>query len=136
MDGADGRLLALRHAPVVRAYLATPNTAVYIARRNGDILWAAGAFQDLFGYTASDLVGRNAWTIFPFPEDLKDAAKASALLNEGDAVFWLHLLRADGQRGWFRVDALNREGGVILAFRREVDPTECHFHALRLPHRA
>lgn len=136
MQGADARLLALRQAPVVRAYLATPNTAVYIARRNGDILWAAGAFQELFGYTAWDLVGRNAWTVFPAPETLKDAARASALLNEGDSLFWLQLLRADGQRGWFRVDALNREGGVVLAFRRELDPAEFHFHAMRLPHRA
>lgn len=129
----DDRLLALVGTREVQAYANAPRTAVYVARRDGHILWASPAFEPLFGHRAPDLVGRNAWTIFPAKEDLPQAAESSALLSEGDMAVWLRLLKADGNRDWFRVDALNREGGVVLAFRRETDPAQQHFHSFRLP---
>ena len=135
MKPGDDRLLALAGSREVQAYLAHPRTAVYVARRDGHILWADPSFKDVFGYDAASLVGRNAWEIFPTKEGLAQAAESSALLNEGDIAVWLHLKLADGSTDWFRVDALNREGGVVLAFRRELDPAERRFHSLALPKR-
>jgi PAS domain-containing protein len=124
----DDRLRALAGSPEVQAFLGVPKTAVYIARRDGHILWASPSMKAVFGYDPASLVGRNAWEIFPAKEDLEMGAKASALLNEGDLVVWLPLLSADRSKAWYRMDCLNREGGVVLAFRREGDPAEQRFH--------
>lgn len=124
----DKRLLALAKGKEVRLLAAQPGTAVYICRRDGHILWASPSFAQVFGHRAQDLVGRNAWEIFPAREDLQQGAEASAKLNEGDIIVWLLLKLADGRKDWFRVEALNREGGVVLTFRVETNPAQRRFH--------
>lgn len=132
-DGLDVRLRDLVRTAEVQAFLLTPATALYVCRRDGHILWASPSMKAVFGYDPQSLVGRNAWEIFPAKEDLALGARASALLNEGDLVVWLPLVTADGTRAWFRVDCMNRAGGVVLAFRREMDPHEQRFHYFERP---
>jgi PAS domain S-box-containing protein len=124
----DDALLALASSREVKRLARRPKTAVYIARRDGHVLWATKSFREVTGHRAEDLVGRNAWNVFPAPEDLAAAAETSAALTEQDITCWLRLRRADGAKDWFRLDALNREGGVVLAFRREEDEKERYFH--------
>jgi PAS domain S-box-containing protein len=132
-EEADQRLRDLVRTPEVQAFLASPKTALYVCRRDGHIVWASPSMRQVFGHDPATLVGRNAWEIFPAKDDLAMGAKASALLNEGDLVVWLPLLMADRTRAWFRLDCLNRAGGVVLAFRREEDPHEQRFHYFERP---
>lgn len=125
----DERLRGLATGSEVQAFLAVPGAAVYICRRDGHILWASDSMQALLGYRPADLVGRNAWDVFPAREDLELGAKASAFLNEGDLVVWLPLLDAAGRKAWYRLDGLNREGGCVLALQREKDPANQRFHS-------
>lgn len=128
MSSNDDVLRALAKSREVRQLARLPKTAVYIARREGFVLWATPSFAEVTGHRPEDLVGRNAWDIFPAPEDLPAAAETSAALTANDITCWLRLKRADGQKDWFRIDALNREGGVVLTFRREDDEAQRHFH--------
>ena len=126
----DDALRGLASSREVKALLKLPKTAVYIARRDGFVLWASPNFRDVTGHEAAQLVGRNAWDVFPAPEDLPAAAEASAALSNEDITVWLRLVRADGRKDWFRLDALNREGGVVLSFRHEEDAAQRYFHHL------
>jgi PAS domain S-box-containing protein len=134
MAADDDVLRGLASSREVKRLARLPKTAVYIARREGFILWATPNFPQVTGHRAEDLVGRNAWDFLLAPEDLTPAAETSAALTEQDVTCWLRLKRADGTKDWFRIDALNREGGVILTFRREEDERERYFHYV--PYRA
>jgi PAS domain S-box-containing protein len=124
----DDDLRALASSKEVKAFLRLPRTAVYVARRDGFVLWASPGFPQVTGHRAEDLVGRSAWDVFVAPEDLTAAAETSAALTDHDITCWLRLKRADGQKDWFRLDALNRMGGVVIAIRREDDEAARHFH--------
>jgi PAS domain S-box-containing protein len=125
---SDDGLRALASSKEVKALARLPRTAVYIARRDGFVVWASPNFPQVTGHRPEDLVGRSAWDVFPAPEDLPAAAETSAALTERDITCWLRLRHADGQKDWFRIDALNRGGGVVLTFRREDDEAERYFH--------
>jgi PAS domain S-box-containing protein len=125
----DAALVALSRSSEVQAFLSSPGTAVYILRRDGHIVWASPSIQDVLGYRPEDLVGRNGWGALLEPQDVRPAAVYSAQLTEGDLLGWAPLKRGDGRREWYRFDALNREGGMVLAVRRETDPKEHHFHS-------
>jgi PAS domain S-box-containing protein len=132
----EERLATVAHSKEVQAYLATPQTAVYIVRRDpghdGEIVWASPSLEDVLGYRPQDVVGRNAWGVFVAPEDLKDAAQYSARMSEGDLTAWAPLLKADGTKRWVRFDALNRAGGIVIAFRPEPNAAEHHFHGVTI----
>lgn len=121
----------------MKAFLREPQTAVYIVRRDpghdGEIVWASDSLKDVLGFRPQDVVGRNAWGVFVAPEDLKDAAQYSARMSEGDLTAWAPLLRPDRTKLWVRFDALNRAGGVVIAFRPEPDPQEHHFQGFGRP---
>ncbi len=132
--------MAFARSKEMRSYLAMPQTAGYIVRRDaghdGEIVWASPSLHDLLGFRPEDVVGRNAWGVFVAPEDLQDAAQYSARMSEGDLLAWAPLLKADGTKRWVRFDALNREGGIAIAFRPEPDPKEHRFHGFGRPSRA
>lgn len=126
------RLLAVSASPEIQAFLETPQTAVYIVRRDvghdGEIVWASPSLKDVLGFRPTDVVGRNAWAVFVAPEDIKDTAPYSARMSEGDLTAWAPLLRPDGSKLWVRFEALNRAGGVVIAFRPEPDARKHRFH--------
>jgi PAS domain S-box-containing protein len=130
-------LLAFSRSPEVEAFLTVPRTAVYIVRRDlghdGEIVWASDSLEDVLGIRPADVVGRNAWTVFVAPEDVHEATRYSARMMEGDLTAWAPLLRRDGTKVWVRFDALNREGGVVIALRPEPDRRRHHFHGFRRP---
>ena len=125
-------LLWVADSPEVQAFLREPRTAVYIVRRDaghdGEIVWASASLRYVLGFRPQDVVGRNAWNVFVAPEDIPHTAPYSARMAEGDLTAWAPLLRPDGTRLWVRFDALNRAGGVVIAFRPETDAREHHFH--------
>jgi PAS domain S-box-containing protein len=129
-------LASLAGSPEVKAYLALPQTAVYIVRRDpgrdGEIVWASPSLEDVLGFRPEDVMGRNAWGVFVAPEDIKDAAQYSARMSEGDLTAWAPLLKADGSKRWVRFDALNRAGGIVIAFRPEPNANEHHFHGVTI----
>jgi PAS domain S-box-containing protein len=133
----ERRLAALAESGEVKAYLAIPQTAVYIVRRDaghdGEIVWASEGLQDLLGFRAADVVGRNAWAVFVAREDLRDAAQYSARMSEGDLIAWAPLLTADGSKRWVRFDALNRGGGVVIALRPEPNASDHYFQGFGRP---
>lgn len=119
------------------AYLAMPQTAVYVVRRDaghdGEIVWASASIRDVLGFRPTEVVGRNAWGAFVAPEDLHDAAQYSARMSEGDLVAWAPLLTADGTKRWVRFEALNRAGGIVIALRPEPNVREHYFHGIGRP---
>ena len=121
----------------MKAFLREPQTAVYIVRRDpghdGEIVWASPSLEAVLGWRPQDVVGRNAWGVFVAASDLKDAAQYSARMSEGDLQAWAPLLRPDGTKLWVRFDALNRAGGIVIAFRPEPEPREHHFHGFVRP---
>jgi PAS domain S-box-containing protein len=135
--GPADRLLDVARSPEVKEFLQEPHTAVYIVRRDlghdGDIVWASPSLKDLLGFRPADVIGRNAWTVFVAPDDVRDAAAYSARMSEGDLTAWAPLLRRDGTKVWVRFDALNRAGGVVIAFRPEPDPSLHRFHGVTRP---
>jgi PAS domain S-box-containing protein len=137
MSPAETPLLALARSREVLAYLATPQTAVYVVRRDaghdGEIVWASPSMEEVLGFRPKDIVGRNAWGVLVAPEDLKDAAQYSARMSEGDLTAWAPLLRADGKKRWVRFDALNRAGGIVIALRPEPNVREHYFHGFGRP---
>lgn len=137
MGPEEKRLVAFAESPEVRAYLAMPQTVVYFVRRDpghdGEIVWASASIREVLGFEAQDVVGRNAWAVFVAPEDLAKAAEYSARMSEGDLTGWASLRTADGTKRWVRFDALNRAGGVVVAFRPEPNPSEHHFHGFGRP---
>lgn len=133
MAGADGPLLTFAGSSEVRAFLATPRTAVYIVRPDGHIVWASPSMLDVMGRTPQDLVGRNGWDAFVPPEELPHVASFRAALADGDGTLWSPLLMPGGGREWFRVDTLLRAGGIVCAFRREDDLAMRHRHSFLRP---
>lgn len=129
---SDERLVALSGSPEVQAYLRIPNTAAYIVRRgssrDSEIVWASPSIASLLGHDPQDLVGRNAWHVLVAPEDIVPASEYSARMSEGDLVGWAPLVRKDGRKSWFRFEALNRAGGIVVILRPETDTREHRFH--------
>jgi PAS domain S-box-containing protein len=131
----DEELLALAGSVAVRAHLAIPNTAVYIVRPDGHIVWASPSMEAVTGRKPEDLVGRNGWDVFVPADDLPHVAKFRALLSEADGTVWMRLKMPDGTLPWFWVDTMLRAGGIVCAFRRELDPAQWHPHQFMRPRR-
>lgn len=131
----DEALLALAQSVEVRAHLAVPNTAVYIVRPDGQIVWASPSMEAVTGRKPAELVGRNGWDVFVPAEELSHVAHFRALLAESDGTLWMRLKMPDGTRPWFRVDTMLRAGGIVCAFRREADPGQWHPHQFMRPRR-
>lgn len=128
MAEGDARLLALADSPEVKAHLATRNTAVYIVRADGHIVWASPSMEAVLARRPSELVGRNGWDVFVPPEDLPQVAEFRAQLSDADGTIWMRIRMPGDDRQWFRVDTMVRAGGIVCAFRPERDP------AMRYPH--
>lgn len=145
MTGDEARR-ALADSPEVKAYLATRNTAVYIVRPDGHIVWASPSMAAVMGHAPEDLVGRNGWDVLVPPEEMPHVAAFRAALADGDGTLWSPLRIPGDKRDWFRIDTMLRGDAIVCAFRRESDPIMRHRHffmrprpvgpANREPHRA
>jgi PAS domain S-box-containing protein len=137
MASVEERLQAVGRSVEIQSYLETPDTGAYIVRRDpghdGIIMWASPSMRDVLGYRPKDLVGRNAWDVLLAKDDVVPASDYSARMSEGDLLGWAPLVHHDGRKSWFRFDALNRSGGVVLIVRPEPDAREHYFHAFGRP---
>lgn len=133
MQPGDDRLLALVGSKEAQAYQQQPGTVVFVVRRDGYILWVSPTIEAVLGHRPEQVVGHNGWNLFVAKEDVHALAEFSAQLSEGDLTAWVPIVHADRSKAWFRVDALNREGGLLVAYRRERDPAQQHFHSLVRP---
>ncbi|HUR25634.1 MAG TPA: PAS domain-containing protein [Candidatus Thermoplasmatota archaeon] len=133
MQPGDDRLLALMDSKEAKAHLGVPGTVVFIVRRDGHVLWVSPTVEAVLGHRPADVVGRNGWNLFVAKEDVHALAEFAAQLSEGDLTAWVPILHADKSKAWFRVDALNREGGLVVAYRHEPDPAQHHFHSMVRP---
>ncbi|MHB1260885.1 MAG: PAS domain-containing protein [Thermoplasmatota archaeon] len=114
----------------VRSHLAFAGTCVAIGPREGSILWASPSCADILGWGPQELVGSNIWRFLFHPEDVAAGGRLAAAMAEGDILAWIRLRTPEGPRRWYRVDALQRKGLVVAAFRRETDVSQHHFHSL------
>ncbi len=135
MPDDDARLLALAASSTARSYLAIRGTGVYVVRPDGHIVWASPSMGDVTGFAPADLVGKNAWGMFVPPEGLPAMAEFRAKLSVADGTVWASLVTAGGKRAWIRADAVMRDGGILVAMRRETDPAEQHAHTFMRPAR-
>jgi PAS domain S-box-containing protein len=133
MPPGDDRLLALVGSQEVLAYLQNPRTVVFIVRRDGHILWVSPTVEQVLGRRPADVVGQNGWNVFIAKEDIAALGAFNAQLAEGDISAWIPVVMVDGSKAWFRVDAMNREGGLLVAYRRELDPAQQHLHSVVRP---
>jgi len=133
VSGPDDPLLAFADSPEVKAFLAVPNTGVYIVRPDGHIVWASASMAHVAGWAPAELVGRNGWDVLVPSDELPHVAAFRAALADGDGTLWTPLCTPGNKRDWFRVDTLLRAGGIVCAFRREGKAEMRHPHFFLRP---
>lgn len=114
----------------VRAHLAFAGTCVAIGLREGTVLWASPSCAEVLGWRPEDLKGSNIWGALLHAEDAAAGGRLAAAFSDGDIIAWARLLAQDGTRRWYRIDALDRKGLVVAAFRLEADKALHHFHSM------
>lgn len=117
----------------VRRHLFVPNTGVIIVQHDGHVVWASPSIEKVVGRSPADLVGRNAWELFVFPEDVPRITAFKVRLNESDGIVWGALRMPTGPPLWCRVEAGVRKDHILCAFRVERDQAEWHPHFVLRP---
>jgi PAS domain S-box-containing protein len=118
----------LQTARVLAAIVDSSNDAIVRKRLDGTIeTWNAGA-ERLFGYPASEAIGRHISLVIP-PELIDQEAHFIATLKEGRRInhFETERLRADGTRIWvsLTISPITDETGAVVAaskIARDVTP--------------
>jgi PAS domain S-box-containing protein len=122
------RAAQLRTARLAEALIESSDDAIIRKRLDGTIeMWNPGA-ERLFGYSASDAVGRHISLIIP-PERIVEEDRIVATLRAGERVdhFETQRLCADGSRRWVSLTispVLDEHGVVIAASKIVRDVTE------------
>lgn len=99
----------------------------------GHYVWVSAGFHDVLGYTADDLVGRNAYE-FIHPEDhaAGQAGHQRLFEDEGPVLVRCRLRAADGTYRWVETSSrLVREQGAIVSSSRWVDGKESVIQTLQ-----
>lgn len=98
--------------------------SVVDAQGNGELLWVAGAFEKMTGYTIEEYIATGGWLGHVHPDDLeKDAEDMRKLLNNEDVVnSEIRTFTKNGETRWERIFAHpiwsgeeNRLTGIIGA---------------------
>jgi PAS domain S-box-containing protein len=126
------RASQLQTARVLAAIVDSSEDAIIRKRLDGTIeTWNAGA-ERLFGYRASDAIGRHISLVIP-PERLDEEERIIATLKAGRRIdhFETERLRADGTRIWvsLTISPIADESGAMVAASKIVRDVTPRKHA-------
>jgi PAS domain S-box-containing protein len=112
------RASQLRMARLAEAVIASSDDAIVRKRLDGTIeMWNPGA-ERLFGYSASEAIGRHISLVIP-PERLAEEDRIIATLRAGERIehFETERVCADGSRRWvsLTISPITDEHGVVIA---------------------
>jgi PAS domain S-box-containing protein len=113
-----------RHEAETQAYLRATvldsvGEAVTASTPDGTVVYVNAAAERLFGWRATDVIGRDSRDVFPSPEDAKTGARVLSLLREGKGYSGRYrLARRDGSEFTAHLTSAPAVGadGAIVGF--------------------
>jgi PAS domain S-box-containing protein len=92
---------------------------------NERLIWVAGAFEEISGYTYEEYIASGGWLAHLHPEDIEKDARDMSALQKGESIISeIRTYRKDGALRWVQVSAYpvwdekkNRMGGIVGAVK-------------------